>query len=174
VLLFDFMASKQNVGFAPVFQPLLGPIDEAAENLLLARLGAAVPVDPDLRERFFEAVSPGGGRPNPHLVERGRALKRLLVDHAPIMPIGVLLFCLDYQPRAEALASNVFAVIAGVFSDIHGSALRQELRRVYEFRNTYVAHEKGEELTARHLAEEALHDWIDVLVSLEQLIPHGG
>ena len=57
VLLFDFMARKQNVGFAPVFQPMLGPIDEAAERLLLIRLGRSVPEDVSEQRAFFEVTA---------------------------------------------------------------------------------------------------------------------
>jgi type III restriction enzyme len=172
ILLFDFVASKPNAGFAPIFQPLLGPIDGAAEKLLMSRLESSVPVDPHARTGFFEPIPAASGKPNAHLIERGRVLKRLLVDRSPIMPVGVLLFCLDYRPTANESTHKIFGVVSEVFSDIRDSDLRDRLRVVYDFRNTYIAHEKGEQLTARERAEESLHQWVDVLVSLEKLAPH--
>ncbi len=38
ILLFDYMAKKKRVSFSPVFQLLLGPLDAAAETILLERL----------------------------------------------------------------------------------------------------------------------------------------
>jgi hypothetical protein len=38
ILLFDYMAKKKRVSFSPVFQPLLGPLEAAAETILLERL----------------------------------------------------------------------------------------------------------------------------------------
>lgn len=45
VQLFDFMASKPDALLAPVFQPLLGRIDNAAVALMLERLGPLVPAE---------------------------------------------------------------------------------------------------------------------------------
>ena len=171
VLLFDFMASKQNVSFAPVFQPLLGPIDEAAETLVLSRLGSAVPEDPAMRSGFFEVAARPNKRPNPYLAERGRSLKRLLVDHSPIMPTGLLLFCLEYQIKTEERAGNIFSVVERNFRDLRDSELPVVLRSVYNFRNTYIAHEKDTPLNSQQIAEEALHQWVNVLVFLQRLLP---
>ena len=86
-------------------------------------------------------------KPNAYLTERGRALKRLLVDRSPIMPTGLLLFCLDYEAKARDSISGILAEVEQEFRDLRDSDLRDTLRRVYNFRNTYIAHEKGEQLT---------------------------
>ncbi len=171
VLLFDFMTSKQNIAFAPVFQPMLGPIDEAAEKLLLSRLQSSVPEDPALRSGFFEIATDSSKKPNAYLVERGRSLKRLLVDRSPIMPTGLLLFCLDYQAKTQELTTNIFSAVEQEFRDLRDSELRDALRGMYNFRNTYIAHEKGNPLASQQIAEEALHQWVDMLVFLQRLLP---
>ena len=167
------MATKQNAAFAPVFQPMLGPIDEAAENLLRSRLETSIPTDPGKLGDFFAATTTPDRKPNAYLTERGRALKRLRVDRSPIMPTGLLLFCLDYEAKARDPVSGILTEVEQRFRDLRDSDLRDSLRRVYNFRNTYIAHEKGEQLTAQRLAEESLHQWVDVLVSLERLVPCG-
>ena len=94
---------KQKVSFSPVFQPLLGPLDAAAEGLLFERLEPALPEDAEDRAAFFapdlerrEEEAPGVPG------ESGLASKRLLVHRSPIMPVGILRFCLDYAKKEDA------------------------------------------------------------------------
>lgn len=171
VLLFDFMVAKQNVGFAPVFQPMLGPIDEGAERLLLIRLGPSVPQDAEEQRAFFDTTSSSQqAKRSPYLTERVRSLKRLLVDRSPIMPTGLLLFCLEYHSKDKLATGGVLDAVDVQFATLRSTSLGGAVRDVYSFRNTYIAHEKGEELLSRSTAEAALRQWIDLLLGLEELV----
>jgi type III restriction enzyme len=91
------------------------------------------------------------------------------------MPTGLLLFCVEYRSKGKQLGAGVFDVVDREFESIRATGLGEAVRRVYNFRNTYIAHEKGEELISQQMAEEALHQWIGLLVSLEDLVmTYGG
>src|SRR5207253_2040381 len=95
VSLFKFHEKKAGVSFAPVFQPLLGPIDVACEALLIERLLPSVPAVESEQKDFFEPDMSGMKKKSAEfLQERARTLKRLLVYRSPLMLTGVLVFCL--------------------------------------------------------------------------------
>jgi type III restriction enzyme len=54
VALFHFHKEKETAAFGPIFQPLLGPIDHAAEALMLKLLSDDVPAEAEAQKRFFE------------------------------------------------------------------------------------------------------------------------
>jgi type III restriction enzyme len=167
VQLFNFMAKKPDAVFAPVFQPLLGSVDRAAETLMLQRLEPSVPADKTDQEVFFSPDLVGAKKKqHSFLTERGRTLKRLLVHRSPIMPTGLLLFCMDYAKKDEASVGGVFAEVRSTFTDLAGSDLEQFLKEQYEFRNLYVAHEKHEPLTSVDATRKALKIWINALMAL--------
>jgi type III restriction enzyme len=170
VLLFNFMASKQNVAFPPVFQPLLGPIDAAAEALLVGRLEASVPDDPDARSRYFEPdLSITKKKHQQFLTNQASLLQRLLVHHSPIMPTGLLRFCVEYAGKNEPAPDGILAAVRERFADLAVSDLGAVLEDVYEFRNTYIAHVKAE-LTDRAAAEEGLRCWIEAIQRLTEVV----
>jgi type III restriction enzyme len=161
VQLFEFMAAKPDPLFAPVFQPLLGRIDDAAEQVLLHELLASVPSETAAQDEFFQAESK-------FLGERVRSLKRLLVTRSPLMPTGLLLFCIEYASSTKPAEPGVLELVKQRFAELHGSELETQLRSQYEFRNTYVAHEKYEPLQSVEAARGALRTWIDALRSLRE------
>jgi type III restriction enzyme len=160
IQLFDFMAGKPDALLAPVFQPLLGRIDHAAENVVLDVLESAVPPDPQQHDEFF------GLSGNKFLGERCRSLRRMLVTRSPIMPTGVLLFCLEYAGKDKEAPNGILGAVRERFSDLAGTELHMVLQTQYDFRNEYIAHEKREPLRSAELAREALGTWVDVLVKL--------
>ena len=161
------LARKQNVGFAPVFQPMLGPIDEAAERLLLIRLGRSVPEDVSEQRAFFELTAAAQqGKGGAYLAERARTLKRLLIDHSPISAYRrPPLLCRIPVPRTgEQSPAGVFGAVDREFEKAPVQpGWAYAVNRVYNFRNTCIAHEKGEELISEQNAEEALRQWIGLL-----------
>lgn len=160
VQILEFMASKNEPLFAPVFQPLLGRIDEAAEELLVGRLADQVPGAADKRDAFFEA-------PSKFLAERCRSLKRLLVNRNPLMPTGLAIFCLEYAgSKKEGASEGVLAVVKTNFADLAGTELEELITDQYKFRNTYVAHEKHEPLQSAEAARTGLRTWIRTLLAL--------
>jgi type III restriction enzyme len=163
IQLFDFMGSKSDALLAPVFQPLLGRIDNAAETVLVKRLEPQLPSSPAARESFF---SGGSGK---FLDERVRSLKRLLLNRSPIMPTGLLVFCLDYASKEQSTRVGVLQAVQVEFKDIAASDLGDVVKRQYDFRNEYVAHEKREPLRSVEAARDALGVWIDALVRLRAI-----
>lgn len=167
IQLFNFMANKPDAVFAPVFQPLLGPVDRAAETLVLQRLEPTVPTEKTDQDPFFSPDLSGAKKKQHNfLTEHGRTLRRLLVHRSPIMPTGLLLFCMDYAKKDEAVVGGVFGEVRSVFSDFAGSDLEELVKEQYEFRNLYVAHEKHEPLTSADATRKALKTWINALIAL--------
>lgn len=172
VALFGFHKNKDAVSFAPVFQPLLGPIDHAAEALLRTRLEATVPADSVSQTDFFEPdFSAAKKNKHPFLRDQANRLKRLLVHHAPLMPTGLLSFCLGYATGDDAAIPGVFAAVRSQFASFAGSPLKGELDACYEFRNRYIAHQKEErELKDVEETRAALRTWSRTLNALHQAV----
>jgi type III restriction enzyme len=167
VSLFKFHEKKSGVSFAPVFQPLLGPIDSACEALLLERLLPGVPAGEADQKDYFEPDMSGVKKKNVEfLTERARTLKRLLVHRGPLMPTGVLVFCLEYALGDSAPAGGIFTAVRTLFADLKDGPLRERVQQAYEFRNTYIAHEK-QPLVDAEVSRGALRQWIEVLQSVE-------
>jgi type III restriction enzyme len=170
VALFHFHENKATVSFAPVFQPLLGPIDHAAEALMLGRLSGDVPSETAAQKDFF---APDMARAKKaqleFLRERARSLKRLLVHRSPLMPTGLLLFCLEYAAKDQEALPGVFASVRQRFYPLARTALVELLTKFYAFRNTYVAHAKAE-LTDPGKTREALCVWVETLAALHAAV----
>lgn len=164
VQLFDFMAGKPDAMLAPVFQPLLGRIDHAAETVILARLSPTLPAEEEY-DAFFACGE------NDFLAERARSLKRLLISRSPIMPTGLLLFCCQYASKDGPGAGGVLSEVRGRFRDLSGSDLEDLLAQQYSFRNEYIAHEKKEPLRSSEAAREALTVWTAALLGLRSVGP---
>ena len=81
------------------------------------------------------------------------------------MPTGMLIFCLDYAAKETEPLSGLFTSIRKRFADLANTNLQRVLEEVYEFRNTYIAHEK-KDLTDAETTRTALHRWVDGLQSL--------
>jgi type III restriction enzyme len=172
VTLFHFHENKEAVSFSPVFTPLLGPIDHAAEALLLERLQSDVPAAQADQNDFFEPdMSTAKKKSADFLAERAKTLKRLLVHRAPLMPTGVLVFCLDYAAKPSEPLGGVFKSVRTRFADIAQTDLRGLVQGMYDFRNTYIAHEKAE-LTDAAVTRTALRDWVTALWRLQSVRSH--
>jgi type III restriction enzyme len=171
VALFHFHQNKETVSFAPVFQPLLGPIDHACEALLISRLSADVPADAQAQRDFFEPdLSDADPSRRKFLAEKAILLRRLLVYRSPLMPAGVLEFCLGYAAKDEAPLSGVFSVVRRRFADLSKTDLPGQVREYYRFRNDHIAHQKSEQLLAPEPAKAALAVWMKTLATLHSAI----
>ncbi len=85
------MAKKQKVSFSPVFQPLLGPLDAAAEALLLTASWTALPGEATSIDDFFAPdLSEEKKKHREFLENQASLLRRFLIHRSPIMPIGFL------------------------------------------------------------------------------------
>jgi type III restriction enzyme len=173
VALFRFHQNKQTVSFAPVFQPLLGPIDHAAEAVMLKRLADSVPPEAAAQKDYFEPdMSKAKQSSITYLNERGTSLKKLLVHRSPIMPTGVLQFCLEYAAKAAEPLPGIYAAVRKQFAGLAATGLPKQVKEVYDFRNTFIAHQK-QELTEVARTREALREWILTLVALHDAASQG-
>ncbi len=164
VTLYRFLEKKESATFGPVFQPLLGPLDDAATALIIERLARHVPTDPQQQKIFFEPLYDGIDRSDVQYHQRHAAnLRRTLIHKNGLMPLGLLEFCLKYCCQSHSV-DGIFDAVRQSFADLVDSLL-DKVVAIYEFRNKHVAH-VNVELTDRHLAEAGLKLWIDGLVAL--------
>ena len=92
-------------------------------------------------------------------------IRRLLVHRSPLMPASVLQFCLDYAKKDTEPLPGVFSTVRARFSELRGRGLKELIDQYYEFRNTYIAHEK-EELKDVEATRSALQVWVNTLRAL--------
>jgi len=79
VSLFRFLENKSGQSFAPVFTPLLGPLDEASKAVLLARLGLDIPAEREAQRGFFDPDLGALAKKDAEMCKRrGSDLKRTL------------------------------------------------------------------------------------------------
>jgi type III restriction enzyme len=167
IQLFRFYENKTDLIFSPVFTPLLGPIDRCAQDLVFDRLVDDIPKkELDQRDYFAPYMQVAVGRA--YLSDNARRIQKLLVYNAAIMPIGVLKFCLEYAESPADGLDGVFASIRKNFRDLRGNGLLKLVGDVYDFRNTYVAHQ-DKELKDVKAAREALKKWVELVIWLENL-----
>ncbi len=168
VALFFFHEKKETVSFAPVFQPMLGPIDHAAEALMVGRLLADVPPEAAAQRAFFEPDLSGVKKSDlKYFSDNGSLLRKLLVYRSPIMPAGLLRFCLRYAGATGDSLGGVFALVRVRFADGRRAGLLSQVEAYYDFRNTYIAHEK-KALTDVATTRDALRQWITTLCALHE------
>jgi type III restriction enzyme len=158
VTLYQFLRNKEDASLAPVFTPLLGPLDEAARGLILRRLQDHVPADRKLQREFFrpEMEALPTGEANYHKRQASN-LERTLIDQNGLMPIGLLRWCLDYVQTRRRIG-GVFEAVRKSFDGISNPDLFSIVNNIYQFRNEYIAHQ-DRELTDPVLANEALGVW---------------
>lgn len=170
VALFHFHQNKRTVSFAPIFQPLLGPIDHAAEALMLRRLADEVPSETTSQRDYFEPdMSKAKKSDREYLTGRAMTLRKLLVHRSPLMPTGALSFCLDYAAKVAEPLPGIYGGVRRQFAGLAKTELPKQVKDIYEFRNTYIAHQK-EELTDLVRAKNALREWIAALVALHRAV----
>jgi len=168
--LFQFLEKKSGQSFAPVFTPLLGPLDEASRAVMLKFLGADIPTERQAQQKFFEPdVSHLPKKDREMCQRRGKDLRRTLVDHNGMSPIGLLRWCLQYANESGGPTEAVFGVVKQRFAAVPSEVYRL-VSGINTFRNDYVAHQ-NKELTDSALARKALGEWASGLRRIWKL--HG-
>jgi type III restriction enzyme len=171
VSLFRFLENKSGNLLAPVFTPLLGALDEAAKAMLLKRLGPQIPTGREEQKRFFQTTASGlTEKEAEDYKRRSSNLKRTLVDHGGMSPIGLLRECLEFAKQVKESIGPVFDCVRNSFKSDTGETF-DLVSRINSFRNTCVAHVKKEPLTDVALARAALVEWSGGLRHLWKL--HG-
>jgi type III restriction enzyme len=168
ISLFRFLENKAGQSFAPVFTPLLGPLDEASRAVMLKLLGTDIPTEREAQRAFFEPdLSQLSEKDAEMYRRRGKDLKRTLVDHNGMSPIGLLRWCLQYSRKSNIPAGAVFDVVNRHFSSMPEDIYKL-VSNINTFRNNYVAHQE-KELTDGGIARKALGEWTSGLRRIWEL-----
>jgi type III restriction enzyme len=161
-----FEKKGDGTNFAPAFNALLGPFDEAARAVILKLLQGKMPATRGDQENWFE---PYMGKVDAHLRDRyqkvAKNLKRGLVFGNPHSVIGLLCACFDFALNDKSGLDGVFKAVRDSFRLPGSRKLLDRLTVVNDFRNTYVAHHE-KELNDKALAERNLKHWVETLVLL--------
>jgi type III restriction enzyme len=169
VMLYRFMENKDGMNFAPVFNALLGSIDEASKGLVLRRLSPDLPATEQEQKAwlapYFVRVDE---KQRPYFQQMAQNLKRTLVFKNGISPLGLLRGCLNYALNDKSRIGGVFDAIRNRFKVQGGRDLLATVTDMNNFRNSYVAHQEND-LTDAKLAEENLRRWVQGLRRLSEL-----
>lgn len=162
-MLFRFMENKEGMNFAPVFNALLGSLDEAAKGLIIRRLQDDMPSKvPDQKAWFAPYFGRVEGGKRRHYESMAQNLKRTLVFGNGISPVGLLRSCLDFALNERNKFGGVFDAVTDQFRVKGGRDFLATVEAVNDFRNTRVAHQE-QELSDAKLAEKELLRWIEAL-----------
>jgi len=165
VALFQFFEKKEDVSFAPVFTSLLGPLDESAKGLISDLLLPMLPAAPAEQKNFFAPYYEGLNKGTiDWLRMNAKNLEKTLVFKNGLMPIGLLKFCLEYC-QGDYNIGGVFEAVKQYFSKINESDLYDIVKSIYDFRNTYIAHQ-DKELTDIKTTKEGLAHWVQGLCKI--------
>ena len=166
--LFFFSAKKPGQSLAPAFTPLLGPLDEASRAVMLKVLEPVMPVERMAQQTFFEPdVSHLPKKDVDMFKRRGSDLKRTLVDHAGMSPIGLLRWCLQQPRESKPPVGGVFGAVFERFGFVSDETYKL-VCVINTFRNDYVAHQ-DKELTDAVVAKADLTNWISGLATIWKL-----
>ncbi|MBA7535219.1 hypothetical protein ES705_27472 [subsurface metagenome] len=160
ISLFRFLENKENIRFGPVFQPLLGCLDEAARGLLTRRLHPSMPDFGQEQKAWFNPYWDNvDSRDIKHYQNVARNLQKTLVYRNGISPIGLLRSCLDYAMNDNTKIGGVFESVKDQFQTTGGMDFLTIVMKINDFRNMYIAHQE-KELKDVNLARENLGKWI--------------
>jgi len=159
---FEKKTDKPN--FAPVFNVLLGPFDQAATNLIIRHLQDKMPGNRQDQDYFFAPYIPNSISRKDRKRYQGLAgnLRRALVFGNVYSVIGVLCACLDFAVNDKSEIDGIFAAVRDGFSFPGVATLNERMRNVNDFRNKYIAHHQRD-LTDPFQAKEMLNYWVDTL-----------
>ncbi len=167
-MLYRFFENKEGMNYSPVFNALLGSLDEAARGLLIRRLQPLMPAPvPDQKMWFDPYLRDAERRTQPHYEKMAQNLKRTLVFKNGIMPMGLLRDCMEYALNDNTKIEGVFHAVKTKFKVAGGRDLLSTVTRIYEFRNTRVAHQE-KEISDPEEAEQNLIGWIKGLKGLTE------
>lgn len=168
--LLRFMQNKAGMNYASVFTGLLGSLDESARALVVRRLSPDLPATAQAQKAWFDVYPPPSverGKQR-HYEQLAQNLKRTLVFSNGIMPLGLLRNCLDYALNDTNKVGQALDAVRARFKVQGARAVLDQVQRVYDFRNVYVAHQE-KELSDAAIAEKALLEWVDCIMTLTEL-----
>lgn len=160
VTLFQFFEKKEGMSLAPVFTPLLGPLDESAKGLINELLLPLMPSTQAEQKAFFEPYYEKLKKTDVDWLNRHASnLRRTLVFKNGLWPSGLLLFCLDYCKNNKLDVGGVFEAVRKSLAKFNDTDLYDTVKAMTDFRNNYIAHQE-KELTDINIAQEGLNLWI--------------
>jgi type III restriction enzyme len=169
--LYHFCENQESMNYASVFTPLLGAIDEAVKGFIMRRLQPELPTTVDAKKAWFEPDMNGVDcKSKQRYRELAKSLKRTLVSNNGLSLVGLLRSCLDYALNGTTKIDGVFTALRTQFRVKGGHKLLETIKRINNFRNTYIAHQK-KELTDRNKAKQELNVWIEALQQLSREQP---
>jgi type III restriction enzyme len=162
--LFAFLRNKEGVNLSPVFQPLLGSIDDSARGMIIRMLESEMPTVQQKQVDWFEPFYGDMSRADENNFRNiAKNLKKTLVYHNGLSPIGLLSNCLEYALNDNRKIAGIYETIKKKFRVAGSRDLLAAVKAINEFRNTYVAHSE-QDLRDSKLAEKELKKWIEGLV----------
>ncbi|MFO0508626.1 MAG: DEAD/DEAH box helicase [bacterium] len=165
-MLFRFFENKEGMNYSPVFNALLGSMDEAARGLLIRRLQPSLPTAVQDQKVWLDPyLGEVDRRMETHYRTMAQNLKRTLVFKNGLSPVGLLRSCMDYALNDNTKIGGVFEATRQAFRVAGGRDMLAMVERINDFRNTYVAHQEKELLDSK-VAETHLVDWIRGLSAL--------
>jgi type III restriction enzyme len=166
ISLFKFLENKGG-SLSACFTPLLGPLDEAAKGIVLSLLEPGLPSTAAEQRIFFEPSYRGtSDRDQAWLRSNAAHLKKALIYKNPIMPLGLLSFCLEYaRTYLVSPISGIFDLISRQFAQYSTSQLGSQVDEIRKFRNTFIAHQE-QELKDVEEARTQLRNWISGLAEI--------
>jgi type III restriction enzyme len=102
-----------------------------------------------------------------HYQNMAQNLKKTLVFNNGIMPLGLLRSCMEYALNDNTKIDGVFQTVKEKFKVAGGRDLLATVTRIYDFRNTRVAHQEKEVTDAKE-AQQHLVGWIKGLKTLTE------
>jgi type III restriction enzyme len=168
IVMFEFLTKREGANLASAFTSLLGAIDHAAKAMVNGRLGTAIPPLPSDQRAWFDPYIPAYTASNADKYRRiAQNLKKTLLFDSGLMPIGLLRDCLNYALNDNTKVDGVFEAIKQSFRFTGSRKLLEEVTAVYNYRNTYVAHQETAIADAKP-AGVALGQWIRLLAALHR------
>lgn len=173
--LFRYLERKADgANFAPAFNVLLGPFDQAAKSMILGLLQNAVPVERSTQELWFDPrMDDVAKRDLRHYQGMASDLKRALVFGNVHRAIGLLRSCLDFALNDKTKLDGVFFAVREAFKRDGARKLLTQVTSVNDLRNTYIAHHE-KDLTDKAMAEQQLRAWVETLGLLHGHWSDGG
>lgn len=162
-----FEKKGDGTNFAPAFNALLGPLDEAAKALIFKLLQSKMPAARGDQENWFDPYMGGVDLKSRERYQKmAKNLKRGLVFGNPHSVIGLLCTCLDFALNDKIILDGVYKAIRDSFRFSGSRKILDRVTALNEFRNTYIAHHQ-KELNDRRVAERSLKDWVETLCVLK-------
>lgn len=164
VMLFRFFENKEGMSYSPVFNALLGSVDEAARGLILRKLLPELPKTVEAQKDWFSPYLYGvvEKKDEKYFQNMAYNLKKTLVFKNGISPLGLLRSCLDFALNRHEKVGGVFEVVRLKFKQKGGRDVLAMAESINDFRNRCVAHQE-KELTDAVLAQKELRRWIEGL-----------